>query len=139
MASAPASTNLPVPRALGRTARVLLAALLLSFLFQLLRSAPQFLASRPGWSLPGGGWWLAAILCLLGLPTVVNSGFGWRWGQRLQAIYLLLLLLAMAGDWIIYGRLWALPVSTLLLVLMGYVAAHLGLSLLTAGVAATPG
>jgi hypothetical protein len=130
---------LPTPRAIGRTLRILLGIFLLYSFAQALRHAGAFLALRADGSVPGGSWWLAAIFCLLALPVVIDSGFGRRWGAWSQAAYLLLLGAAVAWNHAARGILWAKPASLLVLLLMLYVFAHLGISLVVAGVAATPG
>jgi hypothetical protein len=130
---------LPTPRAIGRALRILLGIFLLFSFAQLLRHTAAFLAPRAGWSVPGGNWWLAALFCLLALPVVIDSGFGRRWGAWSPAAYLLLLGAAALWDHAIDGILWARPVSMLALLLLLYVFAHLGISLVVAGVAATPG
>jgi hypothetical protein len=133
------SAALPTPRTIGRTLRILLGIFLLYSFVQALRHAGAFLAPRADGSVPGGSWWLAAIFCLLALPVVIDSGFGRRWGGWSQAGFLLLLGAVAAWSYAARGILWAMPVSLLVLVLLLYVFAHLGISLVVAGVAATPG
>ena len=136
---APSSEVSPAPRVIGRTLRIVVGAAFLYFFVQLIRQAPQILAARSGWNIPRGNWWLGAILCILALPMVFNTGFGRRWGRWPQVVYLLLLCGAALWDWLAYRSLWAPPLGSVVLLLFLYVFAHVGLSFLVAGVAATPG
>ena len=136
---APSSEVSPAPRVIGRTLRIVVGAAFLYFFVQLIRQAPQILAARSGWNIPRGNWWVGAILCILALPMVFNTGFGRRWGRWPQVVYVLLLCGAALWDRLAYGSLWAPPLGSVVLLLFLYVVGHAGLSLLIAGVAATPG
>jgi hypothetical protein len=137
--AAPSTEVSPAPRVIGRTLRIVVGAAFLYFFVGLIRQAPLIVAARSGWSVPRGGWWVVAILCILTLPMVVNTGFGRRWGRWPQVIYVLLLFGAALWDWLAYGSLWAPPLGFVVLLLFLYVFAHVGLSFLVAGIAATPG
>ena len=136
---APSSEVSPAPRVIGRTLRIVVGVAFLYFFVQLIRQAPQILAARSGWNIPRGNWWVGAILCILALPMVFNTGFGRRWGRWPQVVYVLLLCGAALWDWLAYGSLWAPPLGFIVLLLFLYVFGHTGLSFLVAGVAATPG
>jgi hypothetical protein len=135
--------QLPKPRLVGRSIRILLGAVLLFFFFNLLVEISShgrgFLATRPGWGVPGGGWWVAVILCFFVLPRLINSGFDRHWGAWPRLAFLILAGGAALWDWLAYGSFWAWPVASLVLLLVGYVLAHAGISYLVAGFAATPG
>ena len=133
------SVVLPAPRVIGRTLRILVGAVLLYFFVELIRQAPHIVAARSGWSIPRGSWWVGAIVCIVALPSIVNSGLGRRWGAWPQVIYVLLLCGAALWDLLAYGSLWAPPLGSLVLLLFLYVFGHAGLSFLIGGVAATPG
>jgi len=137
--AAPSSEVPPAPRVIGRTVRIVVGAAFLYFFVEFIRQAPQILALRSGWNIPRGNWWVGAILCILALPMLVNTGFSRRWGRWPQVVYLLLLCGAALCDWLAYGSLWAPPLGFIVLLLFLYVFAHVGLSFLVAGVAATPG
>src|SRR5215472_8783052 len=138
-AAAPGPEVLPAPRVIGRTVRIVISAVLLYSFVGLLRQAPDILAARSGWSIPRGSWWVGAIVFILALPMVFNTGFGRRWGRWPQLVYVLLLCGAALWDWLAYGSLWAPPLGFIVLLLFLYVFGHTGLSFLVAGVAATPG
>ncbi|HYS53460.1 MAG TPA: hypothetical protein VER58_06830 [Thermoanaerobaculia bacterium] len=133
----------PKPRVIGRSVRIVLGAVLLYFfvkiIFQISASPGGFLAGRAGWSVPGGDWWVAALICLWVLPTVVNGGFGGKWGEWARGVYIILAGAAIFWDRIAHGGLWAAPLAWLVLLLILYVLAHSGISFLVAGIAATPG
>ena len=135
--------QLPQPRRIGRTIRILLGAILLYFFFNLVAQISthgrDFLATRPGWSIPAGGWWVGAILCFFALPLIINSGFSRHWGAWPQLAFLMLAGGAALWDWLAHGSFWAWPLASLVLLLVGYVLAHAGISYLVAGLAATPG
>jgi hypothetical protein len=134
--------QLPIPRLIGRSVRFFLGATLLFFFAQLLLSiphAPGFLATQPGWSVPVGNWWIAAIVCFLALGVVVNSGFGRHWGAWPQIVFLALVGAAVIWDRLAYGSFWAMPLAVLVLLLVGYVLAHAGISYVVAAIVATPG
>jgi len=133
------SEVLPAPRVMGRSLRIVVGAVLLYFFVELLRQTPQILAARSGWSIPRGTWWVGAIVCIVALPAIVNTGFGLRWGAWPQVIYVLLLCGAAIWDLLEYGSLWAPPLGSVILLLFLYVYGHAGVSFLIAGVAATPG
>ena len=129
----------PAPRVIGRMLRIIVGAALLYFFVELIRQAPHIVAARSGWSVPRGSWWVGAIVCLVALPSIVNSGFGRRWDAWPQMVYVLLLCGAAVWDLLTYGSLWAPPLGSLVLLLFLYVFGHAGLSFLIAGIAATPG
>jgi hypothetical protein len=136
------SPQLPTPRLLGRSVRFLLGAALLYFLAKLLLSishSQDFFAKRPGWSIPQGNWWTAALICLLALGLVVNRGFSRNWGMRPQLIFLCLAAAAILWDRLAYAALWAAPLAVLTVLLIAYVLAHAGISYIVAAMAATPG
>lgn len=133
------SEDLPEPRVIGRTVRIVVGAVLLYFFAEFMRQAPHILAARTGWIVPRGSWWVGAILFILALPWVVNTGFGRRWGAWPQVVYVLLLCGAALWDWLAYGSLWAPPLGSVVLLLFLYMFGHAGLSFLIAGVAATSG
>ena len=137
------TSQLPQPRLIGRSIRIFFGAILLFFFLNLLVDisfhANGFLVTRPGWSIPGGGWWVAGILCFLALPIVINSGFGRRWGGWPRMVFLFLAAGAILWDRLAYGALWAPPLAILVLLLVAYVLFHAGISYLVAGFAATPG
>ncbi|HEV2386282.1 MAG TPA: hypothetical protein VGS20_03405 [Candidatus Acidoferrales bacterium] len=139
MPGASEQSALPTPRVIGRTARLVLAALLLYFLLQLARHAREFLAAQPGWRVPGGDWWVAALFCFWALPEVVNSGFSRRWGRWPQGVFAALVAMAAAWDRLAYGILWAPPLALLVYLLLFYVCAHAAVSFAAAAIAATPG
>ncbi len=138
-----ASSDDPKPRLIGRLVRIVLGAVLLYFvaniILQISAKPAGFLAARAGWSVPAGNWWFGALVCLFALPTVVNGGFGGRWGEWVVVAYLLLAGGAIVWDRIAYGGLWAAPLAWLVLALILYVLAHSGTSFLVAGIAASPG
>jgi hypothetical protein len=134
--------QLPTPRLIGRSVRFFLGATLLFFLAQLLLSIPHaqgFLAPQPGSIVPGGNWWIAALICFLALGVLVNSGFGRHWGAWPQIVFLAFAAVAAIWDWLAYGGFWAMPLAVLVLLLLAYVLAHAGISYIVSAVAATPG
>jgi hypothetical protein len=135
--------RLPKPRVIGRSIRIVSGAALLYFftngLLQVLAVPHGFAATRVGWRVPGGDWWVAALACVLALPKLVNTGFGVRWGQWPRIIFLLSAGVAVAWDWTVYGGFWAAPLAWLVLLLVFYILGHAGISFLVAGVAGTPG
>lgn len=144
MATTPnAPARLPRPRLLGRLLRIVLGAILLYFFLNIVFAVPwqarDFLAAQAGWRIPGGTWWVGAILCLLALPIVINSGFSRRWGGWPRVAFLFLVAGAILWDWLAFGAFWAWPLAALVLLLVSYVLAHSGVSFLVAGFAATPG
>lgn len=123
--------------------RVLIGAGLLFLFVNVLRTAlfqaSGYFEAEPGWRFPGGDWWFVALACVVALPTLLNSGFGVRWGQWPRIVILLLAGAAAAWDWTVYGGFWAAPLAWLVLLLFFYILGHAGISFLVAGVAATPG
>lgn len=139
MASSGTFRTLPTPRIVGRTLRIVIASLLFASLAQMSLHVRDFLAPLPAWRIPGGGWWVVALVCLWALPMMIDSGFGCRWGHWVQPAFVILLIAAAAWDRMAEGSLWAAPIALLCLVLMLYVIGHAGLSFLVSGIAATPG
>lgn len=129
----------PRPGLIGRAVRLLLGVLLLVFFTNLLRQAPSFLAPQKGWRVPGGDWWIVALACFWVFSGVLNDAFARRWGRWPQLIYLAMVGAAVAWDRTAYGVLWAVPLGSLVLVLVLYVLGQAGLSFLIAGAAAAPG
>jgi hypothetical protein len=144
MAASPnAPTPLPKPGLIGRLVRLVLGGLLLYFLLNIVVVIPwrarDFLAAQTAWNVPGGAWWIAAIVCFLALPIVINSGFGRHWGGWPRVAFLFLAAGAILWDWLAYGAFWAWPLAGLVFLLIAYVFAHAGISYLVAAFAATPG
>lgn len=135
--------GLPRPRVIGRLVRLLLGIFLLFVFVNLVRAISAqgqgFLTAEHGWQVPGGDWWLAALVCLWALPRLINSGFSRNWGGWPRVGFLVLAAGTVAWDWLGYGRFWATPLAILVVILVGYVMVHAGVSFLVAGAAATPG
>ena len=129
----------PRPGVLGRTIRILLAALLLAVLVNLVHQAPGFFKAQTGWHIPGGDWWVAALACLWVLPGMVDNLLGRALGRWTLATYVTFLGVAVALDRLADGVLWAPPLALLILLLFIYVMGTAGLSFLIAAVAGTPG
>ncbi len=124
---------------IGRTVRAVLGVVLLLVFYQVLQSASGFLVAQKGWSVPGGDLWFAAIGCFLVLPRVINDSFGFRWGRRLQIIFLGLAAVAAAVDLAIYKVVWAAPLGLAVVLLVLCVIGFAGMSFVVAAVAAVPG
>jgi hypothetical protein len=105
----------------------------------MVRQAPGLLRVRSGWRIPGGDWWVFALVCLWALPEMVGSWFGQAVGRWTQVGYVGAVAFAAIVDRLVYGSLWAPPLGLLVLLLFVYVVASAGVSFLVAAVAATPG
>lgn len=137
------SGSLPVPGPIGRSVRILAGGALLyvsaKIIQQISGNPHAFLGARRGWSFPGGDWWLAALVCVYALRSLVNRGFGGKSGEWVRGAYLGLVVAAILWDFNVHGGFWGPPLAWLVLLVILYVFAHSGVSFLVAGIAATPG
>lgn len=143
MVTETSSASLPRPRIIGRSVRIVVGAVLLYFFANMIQEVMAqpggFFAARPGWSVPGGDWWVVALGCLIALPTLMNSGYSSKWGEWVRGGYLVVAGVAILYDKVEYRSFWAAPLAWLVLLLILYLFGHAGVSFLVAGVAATPG
>ena len=124
------------PGIIGRTARLLFAALCLYAFWSVLKHGDAFLVSTPT-ALTKAVVAIAVAFWLF--PYVVNIGFSKSWRRRPQVAIVLLLLAAAAASWVSYGNIFGPPVGLVMFVWLIYVFGHLGVSFTLASVLATPG
>jgi hypothetical protein len=123
------------PRLLGRGIRIIAGLTLIYFFIKTLTGYKGYV----GDSLPGGTWWIGAIISFYFLSDVVNIGFTRSWGRWPQAVALILALAAVTFNFIQYGDMWGPPLGLLVYLLMVVVLGYLGISFLLAGILAVPG
>ena len=124
------------PGVIGRTVRLLFAALCLFALRSVLEQGGDFFASTPT-TLKQHVVVMAVAFWLF--PYVVNIGFSRGWRRRPQGAIVLLLLAAAAASWIFNNSILGPPVGLVMFVWLIYVFGHLGVSFALASVLATPG
>ena len=127
-------------RPIGRTVRILWGVVILYLVFPSVFQYHESLTRlREGWDTPILNWFLAIFFAVLLLPHMIDRGFTVKWGYRSQVVFGLLALGAVVFDLIYYGSLWGPPLGWLVLLTIVYVFAHLSLSFIISGFAATPG
>ncbi len=128
--------TLPRPGIIGRTVRLLFAALCHFALLRVLEQRGDFLVST---STALAQFVVAIAVAFWVFPHVVNIGFSKGWRRRPQAEIVLLLLVAAAASWVFYGGILGPPLGLVMFVWLIYVFGHLGVSFALATVLATPG
>ena len=98
--------TLPRPGVIGRTVRLLLAALCLFALWRILEHRGDFLDSTPT---ALAQFVVAIAVAFWVFPLVVNIGFSKGWKRRPQVAIVLLLLVAAAAGWAFYGGILGPP------------------------------
>ncbi len=129
--------SLDKPQALGRIARFLFGAWLVSFLYQLIVFGPRSFVDQT----PPADWtmWLAVGLGVMVTPYVVNIGFSQNWKQWPRVAVLGIASVLVALDLLAYGTWWAPPLGVFALGWFIYWVGHLGLSFVLSALIATPG
>lgn len=131
------------PGPIGRGVRLLMAALLLKFVWNLVRgplvaaAAGQGLAS---WSVPRDPlFWVVMVALFWGFPYVVNLSLGKDWRHRSQATVLgIVLSLGLFTLWR-YGSFWSPALGWFLLLWLMLSCAYGAVAFLLAGLLGTPG
>ncbi len=124
------------PGIIGRTARLLFAAVCLYTFWFVLINGDAFLGSTPA-ALTQAVVAIAVAFWLF--PYVLNIGFTKDWRRKPQVATVLLLLAASAASWISYGGILGPPLGLVVFVWLIYVFGHLGVSFALASMLATPG
>jgi hypothetical protein len=132
----PAGT-LPRPRWLGRGLRLVLGAVILLSAFSV---GVAFHSYGETEAVPDSiGLWVLAAVLFLSMRHQINLGLGVTWGRQAQLVTAVLAALAIALDFILYGRLWAPPLGILFYVWLLVSALPLGIALILSALLATPG
>ena len=123
--------TLPTPGLLGRLIRLILGV---GIMFWLL---PGLIQSIP--ALPNAAnvptnllFWGIVVLTFVNMNHVINLGLGKSWGHKPQLLFLLLTVVALAADVVGYGRFWAPPLATLLVLWLILINLSLGIAFLLA-------
>lgn len=124
------------PGVLGRSVRVLCGSAFLALGGVTLAAPGVWITQAVPQSL---FMWGGAALCFYVLRGVPDKGFQRHWGRRPQLVVLLLACGAILVNVVRTGSWWGPPLGALVFVLILYVSAHLGLSLVLAGLLAHPG
>ena len=125
------------PGVLGRTLRIVIGALQISFIYWILLNFNSFVYGQP--SLVWLPYFIGILVAFRWLPDVVNLGISVRWGKQLRVGYFLILVGAAIFSLFLFGSVWGPPLGLLLFILGLYVHTHLGIAHLLAGIIATPG
>lgn len=125
------------PGPIGRIGRFALGSLSLSFVTGILPYYSRFINSNP---LDNSSPYLIGVLiAFIVLNDVVNIGFNVSWRRRPQAIFLVLVLLAIAVDLLLYGSMWGPPMGIVIFLISILTHLYLGISHILAALIATPG
>lgn len=125
------------PGPIGRIGRFVLGSLSLSFVTGILPYYSRFINSNP---LDNSSPYLIGVLiAFIVLNDVVNIGFNVSWRRRSQAIFLVLVLLAIAVDLLLYGSMWGPPMGIVIFLMSILTHLYLGISHILAALIATPG
>lgn len=128
---------LPKPGWLGRGIRFVLGALLLESAFSIGRAFHPLVYTQ---AVPNNiVLWVLVVVLFFSMREVIDLGLGVLWGQKAQVVTLVLAGMAIATDFIFYGRLWAPPLGILFTVWFLLIAIPLGIALVLAAVLGTPG
>ena len=128
---------LPKPGWLGRGIRLVFGALLLESAYSI-GTAFHPLVYAPAVPVNVVLWILVGVL-FFSMREVIDLGLGVRWGQKAQLVTLGLAGLAIAADFIFFGRLWAPPLGILFWAWFLLIAIPLGVALVLAAFMGTPG
>ncbi len=128
--------SLPTPGPIGRIVRIVPGIILLYLFVLILTNYKGFVGS----DLPRHPLlWLGIAIGFYALPEMVGIGFGRDFGWRPRLIFGVVALAAAVFDLVQNGALWGPLLGSLIYLLLGYVTAALGISLILAGAFATPG
>ncbi|MEJ2326576.1 MAG: hypothetical protein P8186_02845 [Anaerolineae bacterium] len=132
----PAGT-LPRPRWLGRGLRLVLGAVILLSAFSVGVTFQYFENAQ---AIPDSiGLWVLVAVLFLSMRHEINLGLGVSWGRHAQLAIVVLAVLAIALDFILYGRVWASPLGILFYFWFLVSALPLGVALVLSSLLATPG
>ncbi len=128
------------PRVLGRLLRLGLGFVVFYFMaWPYIELWRGYTRVREGFTPPGGTWWLPILFMFYLLPHMIDGGMNFRLGNKSRIAYGVLLVLAAALNFTLYGGVWG-PVLGWFLIVTGFALfTHLAVSFLVQGVAATPG
>lgn len=132
------SGTLPPPSLLGRLIRLLFGLAIFIWLL------PGLIVSIPNLSnaadIPSNPFfWFIVGLTFLNMNHVINLGLGKSWDHKPQLLFLATVGVALAVGVIGYGRFWAPPLATLLVLWLILINLPLGTAFLLAAVLRTPG
>ena len=131
------NTTLVKPGPIGRIGRFVLGALSLSFVASVLPFYSRIINVNPlNNSSP---YFIGVLIAFLVLNDVINIGFNVSWRRRPQAIFLTLVILAIALDLLLYGSIWGTPLGAVLFFMSILTHLYLGSSHIMAALIATPG
>ena len=131
------NTTVVKPGPIGRFGRFVLGALSLSFVIGILPYYSHFINVNPlNNSSP---YFIGVLIAFLVLNDVVNIGFNVSWRRRPQAIFLVLVLLAIALDMLLFGSTWGSPLGVVFFLMSILTHLYLGISHILAALIATPG
>lgn len=85
------------------------------------------------------GQWIGVAILFYFFSDVFNLGFNRRWGRRPQAIFLVLLALAVIADFMFYGSVWGPPAGWLVYIMQQFTAVMIGTGFILSAVSASPG
>jgi hypothetical protein len=131
------NTTVVKPGPIGRIGRFVLGAISSSFVISILPFYSFFITVNPlNNSSP---YFIGVLIAFLVLNDVVNIGFNVSWSRRPQAIFLALVVLAIALDLLLYGSTWGPPLGVVLFLMSILTHLYLGTSHILAALIATPG
>lgn len=84
-------------------------------------------------------YFIGVLIAFVVLNDVVNIGLNVSWRRRPQAIFLILVLLAIGLDLLLYGSIWAAPLGVVVFLMSMLTHLYLGSSHILAALISTPG
>lgn len=129
--------TLPPPGPIGRLVRLFLGVLCLWGVWLVFDARTAIAAATElprSWTL-----WATLALVLWLLPPVVNIGFGVSWGAWPRRVAIGAIIAGMAMSQSFYDQPWSPALGWLVVAVMLYTLAHLGVSFVLAALLATPG
>jgi hypothetical protein len=131
------NTTVVKPGPIGRIGRFVLGALSLSFVTGILPFYSHFINVNP--LNDSSPYFIGVLIAFLVLNDVVNIGFNVSWRRLPQAVFLALVLLAIALDLLLYGAPWGPPLGVALFLMSILIHLYLGTSHILAALISTPG
>lgn len=132
------SGTLPEPGLVGRLIRLLFGlAILFLILPGLFQSLPTLadVVEFPANLL----FWVIVALTFVNMNHVINLGLGKSWGHEPQVILGVLVVISLLWSLLAYGRIWAPPLSYLLVLWLILINLPLGIAFILAAILRTPG
>lgn len=130
-------TSIVKPGIIGRIGRVIFGIFSLSFVAGYLPYDADVINVNP--INDSSPYFIGVLIAFVVLNDVVNIGFNISWRRRPQAIFLVLVLLAIGSDLLLYGSIWAPPLGLVVFLMSMLTHLYLGSSHILAALISTPG